>query len=772
MEVETDDGVFMRENHDISNLLRHLDDDIARPTQRMRLDAPRGQSIDVIDEIHRLPLPREDGYIDTLEERRDAYKRPFSREYLQEELDRMMALEKNPYYQFIQLVAGYCDRGVLDMMDHQDLGRLLREQQVRTQTARRELERSVVPLRDKELALKNARGKRTTLNANLRRLRSQESLYRLLETGDQLVEHAFLPVLIQQARLAHPEEAVLDESEEAGTERQMAELRSIAEKEGVTYESLVASGRRRRLFFDLALGDAATNSIAHLAEVVRTAGDLEFTDRPPQAKREAKKDEESTTTAITTVTTTPSTTQLADPNPIVAAFGARAMWDMVLKGASITYGDWRSASTARPYAEWAFAYITEKDMDKQRQLGGEYNIFGSGKPDGQPPEVARLIRQATGGATDAEALIGARQTMAKHFIWLYIHNRSLHGMALDAYNMADNDAVAITQALDDVKGRLDSAINAAYPSLTSYFALVLRFLASDQLLRIDDSQNQALVRLPTRVAALGTDATAEDQARAMRQSPAHTDWILDSMFSIYYQTGKTEYETTVVDDETLLVPLNWLRDDVPAQALQQYPQLAIYSLLRGYGQYARIYARHLDRRLLELNKSVDALERQIDAISRETNSLDGEQRRPAEYVQTRAFTALPVNSGIIKLAPFLVSALDRAYKAVQRFCEGLRGLREQDVYADESHRAGLSGEFAYFAAMLIAENRLVHVSQYNTQHQQTRTLMASDDALQALKRYTLVGGRSGFALITPEAPRQYGALSALDYSALINTVMY
>lgn len=765
----------MRENHDISNLLRHMDDDEPRPSQRVRLDAPRGQSIDVIEEIRRRPLPREDGYMDTLEERRDAYKRPFSREYLQEELERMMALEKNPYYQFIQLVAGYCDGGILDMMDHQDLARLLREQQVRTQTARRELERSVVPLRDKELALKNARSKRITLNANLRRLRSQEDLYRLLETGDQLVEHAFLPVLVQRTRLAHPDEAVLDESEDAGTERQVTELRDIAAKEGVTYESLIAAGRRRRLFFDLVLGDAVDNSIAHLELLGATVDRLELPDQVPHAKREAgvKKDEESTTTAITTTPTlSTSTTHLADPSPVVTAFGPGAMRDMVLKGVSITYSGWRSASTQKPYADWAFAYITENDPVKQQQLGGEYNIFGSGGPDGQPPEVAKLIRQATGGATNAEALILARQTMARHFIWLYIHNRSLHGMALDAHNMGDNAKPAIAQELTRVKTRLDDAITAAYPALTSYFARVLGFLASQQLLRIDDSQNQALVRLPGRVAALGIEATAEEQARAMRQSPAHTDWILDGMFSIYYQTGKTEYETTVVEDETLLVPLNWLRDDVPAQALQEYPQLALYSLLRGYGQYARIYARHLDRRLLELNKTVEALERQIDAISRETNSLDGEQRRPAEYVQTRAFTALPVNSGIIKLAPFLVSALDRAYKAVQRYCKGLLGLREQDVYAEESHRAGLAGEFAYYVAMLIAENRLVHVRQYNTQHQQSRTLMASDDALQALKRYTLAGGRSGFALITPETPRQYGALSALDYSALINTVMY
>ncbi len=748
MEVEED--VFVRENHDLSELLRHFDDDdddaviVPSPGKKLRLEAPRGRSIDVLDSARRQPLPREDGYMDTPEERRMADQRPFNRQYMQQQLEAWMALEKWPYYQFVQLFAGSANCRVLDLMDQDDLERRLRERQETAQIRRQELERSIVPLREKERQLQQSRDKETFLRANQKRLLGNDSMAtrNLAEIGQQLIDDSFVPVALALARLDTLATGKPDQQPEDDAASVQALERIVADPaQHQTLDQLVVLGCKRRVLFDQLFERASEENVATLvgrmrASTLKNQARLAETElkTAPIVKNES---ETTTTSSSTTSAVVQITAETLAPDELGKIFG-QAVVLMIKLGCEAEYGGYRatSATITRSYVIWVIDFFAAKDANQLAELGREYNIFASGGDFGQPPEVARLIRQATGGSQDAQAVMKAREIMAAHFLWLYFHHRSLAGLALDAYQQRDNANPRVDEALLLLHGQLQEAMREAEPVLALYFQRVRGSLAGEQTLTGEESERIRIVRLPYNVAELPATATFAQQNAAML-GVDHLDMIVDDAFRLYYQTGQTRYEYTLADEDAVLAnaPLSWLRPVGSAQLAKLHPVLALHSLFRGYASYERVYTRHLNGRLQHQQETTEALERKIDEITREVNSTAGEQRR-SQYVQTRAFTALPVNSGVIKLEPQAVSALDKAYRLVQQHCAGLHGMTKRELEAtSESIDSGLGGDFARLAALVLAEIRLAFPDRYNTQHQASYTLQSTASALAALKRY-------------------------------------
>lgn len=770
MEVENDTTVFMRENRDLSDFLLHFNDPNDGPVRKkVRFDAPRGQSIDVIPGIPR-QLPREDGYIDTLEESRTASQRPYNRQYLQEQLTRWQILEKNPYYQFIVLFAGAANCPVLDLMDRDDLERRLRERQQADLVMRKEVERSIVPLQEKQDELVLAKNTEGVMLRNQQTLRVSAAIQNLTEIGSQLIDQCFVSLAMALARLrviTSKESYITNPENERGLagqqlsplfdmlfphsdieheqedEESVKELTVIVREKSSSWHSLKRGGLKRRLLLRLYLDTNSSQNVNALVQclkqgvaknAVRLASDDALA-RPPSV---VKTENESTTTSSgTSITTSGGTTPMTTPieegrlqmSLIGPLFARGVILSMTRWACANEYGEHKIANAPMNYTEWAMAFINTTDKDRLRELGSQYNIFEE-----QPQQVLQLISHATGGARDELAINTARWVMTEHFLWLYFHNRSLAGLALDAYRQKDGQAME--SKMNELRQSLEQALTEAEPTLALFFARVRYGLASGQTLQTNDyEQNTPIVRLPYEVTELPSNASFQAQNEATRDFNPQ-EMILDEDFRVYYTQGKTEYDDPVgVDDMALQKPMTWLREG-SAVLERLYPVLILYSLFRGYAAYERIYARHLTRRLKNQKETIRVLEKKIDEISREVNSTAGEQRR-SQYVQTRGFTAQPVNSGIIKLESQAVNALDKAYGLVQKECEGLAGIGDETLtHRLESIQSGLGGDYARLAALVLAEIRFIFPDKYNTTHQLQYTLMSTTSALNALKRYS------------------------------------
>jgi uncharacterized protein Yka (UPF0111/DUF47 family) len=748
MEVETD-NIYMRENADLSrivasfdrNNVKNAENDGGATRKHMRMDLPRGQSVHVVDEVRRgvlQPLPREDGYIDTFEEARHASERPFSRQYLQMELDRMMALQKDTFYQFVTYVSGFTAIKVLDLLNHDDLSRRLLERQRAQRISRQETERSVVSVTEKRKQLTETESRVNALRNNLARLRDDGTLPALVDAGHQLVELLWLKLLELKLRLdtvlssdpPAPEENTLT-PEQLSDEISASQLRKLVEsgKNDYTYGVLMRFGQRLHILFDTVL-DLASDNARLLNTVEQRLSDGERRIRTPFVPKEDTEEK--------------SPVVRVDENELLSNSVVRNVLDifglntylLAYRGAKLEYSQWKSNTSARPYPMWANAFITTQDETVLRNLGKEFNIFGSGAPDGQPPEVARLISQATGGRTDADAVKIASEVMWRHFLWLYFTERSDAGLAVDAEQMGLEVSTKVAAALVGVRDAVENALNKTQPVLALFFDSVRATLTAQRVLH-DPSDATPVVRLSFTLFELPRKASFKEQNEAMKKSVSVEQMIVDSDFELYYLTGRSG-----------TVPLDWLRQDVGPVLSKQQPLLQLYSLFRAYASYVRLYKRQASERLQHEQETVEHLERKIDELVRETNSLGGEPRR-SEYVQNREFTSLPVNSGVIALSATAQAALDQAKNMVRDYCGNLAQLAsEEDLYGKQAIESGLANDFALLVSCNMSRIGLRNPSRYNTTIQVQGTLMDTDSVLDRLRRYSVRSrGLAGWSIV-------------------------
>jgi len=167
---------------------------------------------------------------------------------------------------------------------------------------------------------------------------------------------------------------------------------------------------------------------------------------------------------------------------------------------------------------------------------------------------------------------------------------------------------------------------------------------------------------------------------------------------------------------------------------KEYLILDLYFIFNKYKDYIDFFISKLSKDLINIDNTIEKTKSIILSISREeeNNEINLENKRN-EYIQRKSFTSQPINSGIIKLKPFIVTFIDNAYQLVQTYCPNLEGLPLIEI--EKSIESGLAGEFARFVALLISDNSLLHPDQYKTKMQFDKTTINKNNIINNLRMY-------------------------------------
>jgi len=781
-ESPTPSSVYYRANQDLLTVLRDFesdgDDDDAdtqqqqqqRPQKKLKLDFHRGSAYTTVDEIGRRKLPREDGRLDTtLEERRAAESRPYGRQYRQDYLARLAILDANPEHRFVELLAGAMDKEPLDLYEEEDVERKLRERQQAATRTRLELERSIVPLEKKQAELQQIMKRREEIVAQQKQVQ-QEPFLRLVELGEQLMDarngtgepYGFLPLLSQRQRLddvydtekplpATETDPDVYETRNKKDTNLLEHLRASTEKSSSKYTlaELLRPAYQYKLLFVYLLDESSPLFIARLIERSRYTLNFVGARVAPSLKLDRTSNTEDTQAAM-----------LIELSTFDQIFTQNEEMKMVAWAVKDEY-----TAHNKDYPTRVLSLLYPDKYNYMRNPLNDLNIYTGGK-DGQPEPLYLLIKRE---GADNENFIKA--TMKRHFLWLYFHYRSVAGMTTDFLNGSDTAKANVKTRVKELMDSLDMAISKYKPVLTEYFVK----LAQEMAKLVRDSQ-VPVFRLPSTTGIFLAETGDKDGRRLFDfdalnqafQGKSPVAIITDTTFLDYYTQDVARFGGAQVNTlSTNKSALEEWETEVPRAVRERYPILALHSLIVAYDKYTRIYAKWLDTSLDDTDRTLRSVRRKIDEIARETNSLGGEERA-SHYVQTKAWTSLPINSGIIKLRAHVVSAMDRAYSLVQNYCPQLRGLPFETFQTRDAIESGLAGDYARFVALLVAATQLAFPSQYKTQHQQSITVQMQTEALNRLKRYSYRGG-GGMAYQTRcdndwHRRRSSGGLTAPTYS--------
>lgn len=176
---------------------------------------------------------------------------------------------------------------------------------------------------------------------------------------------------------------------------------------------------------------------------------------------------------------------------------------------------------------------------------------------------------------------------------------------------------------------------------------------------------------------------------------------------------------------------------------------AVHRLLDLYLRYNKFLSRNLD----ETNETIAQLEKSIAKTRKIIMNLSTEQEitthrssssgSKPDYKQKKSYTSQPSISGIVRLKEEVVTFINRSYTLVQQYCKELRGLPLAGFHCDSAFDSGLACDFAVLIAREIAQNRIIFPESYKTKHHNEKVIIALNDAMRALKKYTYSEALSG-----------------------------
>jgi hypothetical protein len=310
-----------------------------------------------------------------------------------------------------------------------------------------------------------------------------------------------------------------------------------------------------------------------------------------------------------------------------------------------------------------------------------------------------------------------------HFLWIYFDKTSFDGIILNEID--EKGFKIINNQLKVTKSIIESTIK-LYHYILSYYIqrigifLTQQFDAPSTLIQVPISLS-LLIEEPYRI-----DLFENLKDKTQQMHIDLKDHIMDKEFYNYIQKKSPFNSNYNIDREYLII---WL-----------------YFIFMKYNSYIQFYIDNLSNELNEVEEAIKKTKSIILSIAKESrNDLEEDKRN--EYIQRKSFTSQPINSGIVKLKPFIVTFIDNAYSLVQHYCPRLNGLPLIEI--ERSIDSGLAGEFARFVALLISDNSLLHPDQYKSKMQFDKTALNKPNIMNNLKQYYFTKSFTGYKVFGP-----------------------
>ncbi len=615
----------------------------------------------------------------------------------EERLTRLRLLAQDSNARYLQLLAGHADQELVDLLDDDKLARV---QQQRDERARlRELRER--PARELEQQERLARQELEQLEkARRERQQLQRDAEEVVEAGRALIDAPHHGVVALTQALYDVACALPSSSDPVLSEEQRrAWLALVRDTRGETAGDAsftVNDDDARRGFARIVLHRylLSNTSLVRVSETTRAAAEA-LNDAAPLLEAAAKVGGLSLTLNLVTDTRVDAlagseTVRMEEARRLFGEEGLRvaAAW-----GAQHEYG---AEGRTGQYAEMVAQFATGDDAVVADTFAAKSD---------HPARLRSVLDRVPASSVEAR-----RNAVYAHLVWCYLEHRSLRGLAAESRA----DRIVVDQALAALAGPLRQVLE----RLREALALYLTFLA--RLARFESVRQ--LVRLPLVLAGDGPFQWADLQRRLAKWGPQRL--IVDDAFKRFFRTGVNPY---VAGSDGGSQPDAWERA-MPLWMRELYPQLALHVVFSAYLALQDDRAHHDAGRRQALERALERLVQ--EAPPRLTDT-------PSPQVEV---------SGLLVLRAPVLAAMEQAFNLIQMHCPQLRALPYEAYQQEHALESGLADAHARLVAMLWLATRLVQPRQYKTQHQQELTLAQRDDALRALKHFSVwrvAGGQWG-----------------------------
>jgi hypothetical protein len=716
--MEIDNPIYEKDNRELLNLVYSFDckegeegdmSKINEAYHTLPMDFEQGRSVAEIPQIRRLPPLRDDGYSDTMQEKRRIEERPWNKSYYDDYLQRQRILDEDPNSRFIEILSGLMDEEVTDLYVAQDLEQKAHERAERELRMRLEAKRSIISLDEKEKELGKAEKERTIMEddvISVDRLTEKESSYiediasifDKREDNNQ-VRYGIIPLIIIGYNLSlYIEEKSFNDLKsidvdvtslsDLTTNEDKEEFRETIKINNIKREEFLLQANKMLMLYHYLIN---TNSSVYIDTVIQ------YTDKEGNGGNVKK------------------------------SSGSEIDWSKILgsvpKEVAINYTQ--------------ASIIFGDSLDSLLLSGCTYKI---GKNDSFN-DMLQLYLTAKVTIDELKTSLPTKLSKLKemdndqlraYFLNAYFKNASRERLAIDSpkikltetKKLCGTKRKEVNQVIDARKGKVIASVK----------EMVARINKEEQLFK-------RILNTPVKLGGDNFDTINESLSRV---SPMR--WIRDEQFKTFVATGERLDGIVVSQPST--------EDYVPGYVTQHFPVILVYQIYASLVKYA-LKGSTLKAELIDLNKVISTLKLQISRIRMETHSMhESSGIRPDNYRQTQHFTALPMNSGIIKLQSYVRSGMEIAYLRVKKYCPRLNQMPYSGFQSDDALKSGLLLDYARYVASVIATVRLTFPKQYKSLHLSELTIRGDAEALHALKNYKCKRTRLGF--VTEYSPIKLG----------------
>ena len=724
--------IYYKDNEDILQLIGEFEE--------YPLGFKKGESHAVIPEIRDQPLPREDGLEDTFDENKMAYKRPFAKEYLSDQVKRLLLLEKNSDFRWAQYMAGAMGREVHEIYREDDLQRVLLEKERMREIMRADIKRTILPMKEKQDQLLLLQTEKRVLIDEVDGIDLTNELHVmrqgriLIEGGDNFIGFVkmnqisrFVNDLIDEADadenqkdsyLLYIRENVNRNMKDDAGAVELNRMKSFFGSSTIVilYQAVNVI-KMCKYFFDA----SSKTCIPYLQrkEFKQLLGLLPFRSKIPQDIVNDKPiplqlDQFWLNLQGYEVIYIPYLSRWYDDDRITM---------MIQKGSKEYRNEWKTSN----YSEGMVNYLITRTDDG---LGGHHLIRD------QPEAIKKILKHHFSkvpeffiddkdGRTEQEEFI----TIVKsHFLWKYFHNSS-------ALTLAYHISTSIIQSRSNAIGlffELYNELMERYIYITEEYLnhFLVPIMKKEKGIGRKDLFNLSIFPESSQLLV---------NWNALMKGVRNYDLINEPDFRSYFIEGKSAFVAVNRED----VPLVTIEEK--SATLTQHPSLELHFLFDVSIQYLQKYKDYISRKLQETEKAIAETKELMAKIASERNPMNGSSPFSGHppYTQNRQFVTKTINSGLISLKPEITHFMAVAHTKVQQYCPGLEGMPLEEYQANHANDCGLENDFACYVAAQIAKNGNIYQRSYKSKHHEKAIITNDTETMHALKyyRFSLVNGK-------------------------------
>lgn len=766
-----------------------------------------GQDTFEVKSISRKKLPKADGTEWTTRENLNEKNRPYGRNYIDDQKQRLELLYADPNYRFISDLAGALSKEVFELFSEDDMETALRERETERLQTQIDLQRTLVTMREKNGLIRNLqdllRQITETRNALKRRLRDQE-LWRvskyLIDDEEQKSVAGTEKSSVGFYALQKLIDLYVRAFDVIDTESDGIVARYLQSKEEEGYLELKTdeentTSETKEFIYDLVLyhqsmmdNDISAQRLLR-ADIARHIALIY--EHPYRENTDITDDELRELDGPLDSVFQPKGTLFDNTETIdLAAFDALK----IPKATERLMLEWaceKQYGTAHPnYCSRVVPFIYGDETVLEGPSGLNLRSDATRDPQhGHPREISTLIQLLIKDLFDRELDAGGmnlqRGIIRAHLLWIYFAKRPFSDIAalLGGHRARIKGTIERTfRPLGGVLRKLNDyyqLIIVHYLRMVELFfiednpVLTFPFVVASAFEGRPDGDTRTTTASSTRRRGIFDQAQGQGQGQQQQQeemddlTPSYrgivwsrdyegklflqlnkmfgdlvlTDIVTDKAFLYYLTQGKHWFVSEIEEDEED-------DDDLAEQVATVEPTKLVagsYPVLQLHQLY-RAYVRFVDTHLVFLEKKRAAVTRAIDQATLKLSKVVGQEKMDSSkkhlksaYVQRKTFVMQPINSGLVKLRPLVVTMIQRAYFYVQRFCPGLRRLPLEAFHHEAGYQVGLTAAFIEFIAALVSYNDLDFPDNYKSSMQYKHISKKLHDTMASLKHFGYSG---------------------------------